>query len=162
GRSVAYVSQRMGRFDFFQKPVGGTTESILFESAEHPKYLDDLSFNGRFLLYHTPTVLYTVPLDGNHQPIALDKTPFKKGEARFSPDGQWVAYESSESTSTELYVASFPAFDNRRQLTAHGGIAPRWRSDGKELFYLTPDGKLMAVDVKTSPSMAFGLPHLLF
>src|SRR5439155_355918 len=88
----------------------------------------------------------------NHQPIALDKTPFKKGEARFSPDGQWVAYESSESTSTELYVASFPAFDNRRQLTAHGGIAPRWRSDGKELFYLTPDGKLMAADVTGSIS----------
>jgi Tol biopolymer transport system component len=162
GRSVAYVSQRMAKFDFFQKAVGGTTESILFESAEHPKYLDDLSPDGRFLLYNTTTILYAVPLDGDRQPVVLDQTPFKKGEARFSPDGKWVAYESNESGATELYVASFPKFDNRRQLTAHGGRSPRWRANGREVFYLTPDGRLMAVDVKTSPSITFGVPHVLF
>ena len=162
GRSVVYTSQRMGRFDFFQKAVGGTTESLLFESDDHPKYPDDFSSDGRFLLYHTQTVLYALPLTGDRKPIPLDQTPFKKGEARFSPDGRYVTYESNESGATQLYVASFPAFDDRRQLTAHGGAEPQWRSDGKELFYLTPDRKLMAVDVKTSPSLAFGVPHILF
>jgi Tol biopolymer transport system component len=160
GRSVVYTSQRMGRFDFFQKTVGGTTESNVFESEDRPKYSDDVSPDGRFLLYHTQTVLYALPLDGDRKPIALDRTPFKKGEARFSPDGRWVTYESSESGLTELYVASFPAFDQRWKLTAHGGAVPRWRSDGKELFYVSLDRKLMAVDVK--PSMEFGVPRLLF
>ena len=162
GRSVAYVSQRMGKFDFFQKAAGGMTESILFESGDHRKTLDDASRDGRFLIFHTETVLYALPLIGDRKPIALDRTPFRKAEARFSPDGRWVMYQSNESGASEVYVASFPAFDDRRQLTAHGGADPQWRSDGKELFYLTPDFKLMAMDVKTSPSMEFGVPHALF
>jgi eukaryotic-like serine/threonine-protein kinase len=161
GRSVMYMSQRMRKYDFFQKAVGGTTESIVFESADHPKWLDDLSRDGRFLLFHTETTLYALELTGDRKPVVLDRSPFKKDEARFSPDGRWVTYQSNETGATEVYVASFPSFDNRRRLTARGGAEPEWRSDGKELFYLT-DGSVMAVDVTPGPSMELGVPHRLF
>jgi eukaryotic-like serine/threonine-protein kinase len=162
GRSMVYASQRMGKYDFFQKTVRGTAESLLHESDGQPQYPDDLSRDSRFLLYHTETVMYALPLKGDRKPMTLDRTPFKKDQARFSPDGQWVTYESGESGTTEVYVASFPAFDNRRQLTARGGAQPQWRSDGRELFYLTLDGKLMAMSVKPGPSIEFGVPRMLF
>ena len=73
-----------------------------------------------------------------------------------------MAYNSDESGSTEVYVASFPAFENRRQVSLRGGGVPRWRADGKELFYMSPDGKLMSVPVKPGPTPDFGVPTMLF
>jgi eukaryotic-like serine/threonine-protein kinase len=163
GRSVVFGSQRTGKVDLFQKTVGGPAESILLKAGDDPIYPDDTSRDGRFLLYHTRTGLYALPLSqADRKPITLEQTSFRIDQARFSPDGRWVAFESDESGTKEIYVASFPAFDNRRQLTARGGAEPQWRSDEKELFYLTLDGKLMAIDVKIGSSIAFGAPHELF
>jgi len=78
------------------------------------------------------------------KPIPFLRTPFKKGFAQFSPDGRWVAYDSDESQRREIYVAQFPGAGGRRRISIAGGTHPRWRSDGKEIFYVAPDRRLMA------------------
>ncbi|MGH9495232.1 MAG: hypothetical protein ACRD3B_09560 [Candidatus Sulfotelmatobacter sp.] len=78
------------------------------------------------------------------------------------PDGRWVAYNSLESGRLEVYVAAFPSFPQKRQLSAGGGAQPQWRGDGKELYYLAPDRKLMAGDVRSGATLETGVPHALF
>ena len=78
--------------------------------------------------------------------MPLLTSEFDKDNPRVSPDGHWVAYNSIESGRWEVYVAAFPTFADKRQVSVNGGCQPLWRKDGKELFYLTLEGKLMAVD----------------
>jgi Tol biopolymer transport system component len=85
---------------------------------------------------------------------------------RFSPDGRWIAYGSSESGTWEVYVAPFPAFDHSRQVSLRGGVQPRWRGDSRELLYLDPEGQVMSVSVAAAPtpsgSIDAGAPVPLF
>jgi len=91
------------------------------------------------------------------------QTPFRQSQGQFSPDGHWVAYSSDAPGTTEIYVRSFPAGNGTFQISTAGGVQPRWRrKDGKELFYIAADGKLMAVDVKIGPKFEFGTPKALF
>ena len=82
--------------------------------------------------------------------------------AQFSPDGRWMAYASNETGSWEIYVSPFPSANGKWQVSSAGGQEPRWRQDGKELFYLSAEGKMMAVAVTTSPGFAAGSPVALF
>jgi hypothetical protein len=93
--------------------------------------------------------------------------PFVKGSGSvtngmISPDGKWVAYESDESGSWEIYVTTFPGAAGKWQVSRGGGNEPRWRSDGKEIFYLGPSGMLTAVPVSTLGTFASGSPVPLF
>jgi hypothetical protein len=83
-------------------------------------------------------------------------------QAQFSPDQKWVAFTSSESGRNEVYVRPFPDGDGKWQISSEGGTEPRWRGDAKELFYLTPDGTLMSVSVKTIPNFSAATPVTLF
>jgi hypothetical protein len=89
------------------------------------------------------------------------QTPFDETAPRFSPDGRFVAYTSNESGQFEVYVRDFPKGASRWQISTNGGFAPRWRRDGKEIFYVAK-GKLMAVPVTTQPAFAPGTPAPLF
>src|SRR5262249_32287255 len=80
------------------------------------------------------------------KPFPWWDTPFRKGLAKFSPDGRWVAYSSDESGRPEIYVARFPGPGGKRQISTSGGSFPRWRADGKEIFYVA-NGTLMAGEV---------------
>jgi len=82
--------------------------------------------------------------------------------AQFSPDGRWIAYGSNESGNMEIYVSPFPAMTSKWQVSSGGGQEPRWRDDGKELFYLAPDGTLMAVPATAGSSFEAGSPIALF
>jgi Tol biopolymer transport system component/predicted Ser/Thr protein kinase len=91
------------------------------------------------------------------------ETPFRTSECQFSPDSHWVAYTSNESGNRhEVYVQSFPVGAGEVRVSSEGGVQPRWRRDGKELFYVAADGKLMAVDVKTAPKFKHGTARSLF
>jgi eukaryotic-like serine/threonine-protein kinase len=79
-----------------------------------------------------------------------------------SPDGQWVAYHSHESGRWEVYIAAFPTFTERRQVSSAGGFDARWRNDGNELFYLSLDNTLMSLEVKRGPTLSTGVPRTLF
>ena len=88
-----------------------------------------------------------LPLTGG-QPFPFLTTPFNEQQGVFSPDGKWVAYQSDASGSVEVYVRPFPGPGGEAQVSAGGGHSPRWRADGKELYYVSPDLKLMAAKVR--------------
>ncbi|HEV2063749.1 MAG TPA: hypothetical protein VGS00_04285, partial [Thermoanaerobaculia bacterium] len=97
---------------------------------------------------------------GQSRPILETKS--NENGARLSPDGRWLAYFSDESGSEEVFIRSFPASSDRSQVSAGGGAQPRWRGDGKELFYVSPDGKIMSVEIRTEPKLQAQTPRALF
>src|SRR5258706_16447869 len=99
-----------------------------------------------------------LPLEGDRKPFPFLQTQFNESHARFSPDVKWIAYVSDESGRAEVYVQSFPASGGKWQISAGGGDQPQWRRDGKELFYLSPDRKIMAVQAETSTAFPGPMP----
>ena len=104
-------------------------------------------------------------MDGEKKPFVFLNTSFVESLGQFSPDGRWVAYQSDESGRFEIYVRPFPPQPGGewRQVSTAGGIAARWRPDGKELYYIAPDGKLMAAPITLKgTSLDPGAPEALF
>jgi Tol biopolymer transport system component len=141
-------------------------EALLFKAPDFIP-LDDWSRDGRFLFYEVvdwPTFHIDVWMrdleTGTSRPVLQDK--FTQMGARLSPDGRWLAHESDESGTREIFVRSFPEATERRQVSIRGGTQPRWRSDGRELFYVSADRKIMAVDVRTRPRFEADPPRALF
>jgi hypothetical protein len=161
GLTLAFWSDRNGRYGIYRRTLGTAADVLVHESST-PTYLGDWSQDGKFLLYHNVQAILALPLAGPRVPLRLIESPYMKDEPHFSPDGQWVAYNSNESGAPEVYVASFPAFDKRRQVSLGGGGVPWWRADGRELFYMSRDGKLMSVAVHPGPAPEFGVPTGLF
>jgi Tol biopolymer transport system component len=168
---IAFSSNRNGIFDLFLKSSSGTgAEDLLFESS-FPKVPTDWSFDDQFILYQygdaqTGWDLAAWPLKaerGNRKPIVVVRGPFQERGGQFSPDRKWVAYQSNETGPFEVYVQSFPGPGGKVRVSIAGGTDPRWHPNGRELFFLAPDGKLMAASVRTSGS-AFdpGTPTALF
>ena len=89
-------------------------------------------------------------------------TDFNESHGRFSPDGTWVAYDSDETGSLQIYVRSFPKPDVWRRVTTSGGIRPVWSRDGKELFYRDPRAHLMAIPIRTPQMLESGAPREVF
>jgi dipeptidyl aminopeptidase/acylaminoacyl peptidase len=149
-QTVAYEVAGGGVTKFLKRVVGSQTEERLFESPGAPRYLDDWSPDGRFMLFHAtePGQLFVLPVDGSSEPRLLLDSAEGIDQAHFSPDGAWIAYQITESNLPQVWVASFPAFDQRRRVSPAGGGQPVWARDGRELFYLTPTGALMAVPVE--------------
>lgn len=99
----------------------------------------------------------------DRQTAPLIQTPFIEQNGEVSPDGRWLAYESNESGQFQIYVRPFPDVDaGRWQISPWGGTRPLWARDGRELFYVTPTGTLMAVPVDTATSFSAGTPVRLF
>ncbi len=93
------------------------------------------------------TELFVLPLLGDRKPVPFPNAKFEYGFGQFSPDGRWVAYRSNESGRNEIYVAPFPGPGGKWQISTAGGDRPRWRRDGSEVFYLSPDNKMMSATV---------------
>ncbi|HKE22577.1 MAG TPA: hypothetical protein VKB88_09325 [Bryobacteraceae bacterium] len=139
-----------------------------------PKFLTDWSSDGRFVTYFTPWPQWThlnvfiADLSGGAQqtPRPFAPGPHSLYGAAFSPETsgppRWVAYASDESGRNEVYVENFPSGDLKRAVSTDGGHQPSWRRDGRELFYLSPDGTLMAAELKTGKTIEFGRPRRLF
>jgi eukaryotic-like serine/threonine-protein kinase len=95
-----------------------------------------------------------VPLEGDRKPIPVVKTQFQESTGAISPDGRWVAYSSNDSGRREIYVQAFPGAGGpkgRWQISKEGGYEVKWRGDGKELYYESTDGKMMAVAIQAGP-----------
>ncbi|MFY9530945.1 MAG: protein kinase, partial [Candidatus Acidiferrales bacterium] len=164
---IAYTSMRSGKYGIYQKASDGSgTEEALLEGMETPQYPDDWSPDGRVLAYetqlHVPSI-WMLPLGGDRKPFPFLQSQFAEVLARFSPDGKWVAYCSLESGRMEVYVRPFPGPGGKWQVSTEGGYLPRWRRDGKEIFYLSPDNKLMVAEVREGgSSFEVGKVHALF
>jgi len=161
GLSLTFWSDRNGKYGIYRRILGSAADIVVHESST-PTYLGDWSRDGKFLLYHNVQGILALPMVGPRQPLRLIESSYPKDEPHFSPDGHWIAYNSNESGSSEVYVASFPAADSQRQVSLGGGGVPWWRADGRELFYMSRDGKLMSVQVKLGPAAEFGVPTVLF
>ncbi len=127
----------------------------------------DWSSDGRFILYSddnpkTHNDLWLLPAQGERKPTPFLQTSFEESDARISPDGRSIAYVSDESGRSEVYVASFPTRAGRRRVSVEGGSQPRWRRDGRELFFLAADARLMAVAVRAGEPADLGAPVPLF
>src|SRR5262249_33235008 len=144
------------------------SEKVVFKSPEL-KVPTDWSRDGRFLLFNqldpkTSDDIWVMPLTGDAQPSKYLKTEFSESGGRFSPDGRFVAYESNASGSQEVYVRPFPDSNSGQWMVSRGGgVQPRWRGDGKELFYRNPNtNSLMSVDVTLNPTFNASVPRELF
>ncbi len=116
----------------------------------------------RSILYSDDGDLWIRSLDGDSQPRVLWKTKAWERASALSPDGRWVAYTSDKSGRPEIYVRAFPSGDAEHKVSVEGGMAARWRGDGKEIFFLSLDATLMAARVDTAPGFKAMLPESLF
>jgi Tol biopolymer transport system component len=167
GTRLFFSSSREGVMQLYQalSDRPGSEEPLLRSSAW--KMGGDLSPDGQFLIYETidPKTridLWLLPLSGDRRPQPFVVTPFGEYGAQFSPDGRWVAYVSNESGGSEISVQAFPGPGSKWQVSSEGGRMPRWREDGRELFYLGADGRLMVTEVRLSPSFESRVPTALF
>jgi Tol biopolymer transport system component len=175
GNRIIFRSGSGGALDLYQKLASGVKDEELLLKSTEMKYPTSWSRDGRFLLYTRQNPkrkfeLWVLPLEGDKKPSPFLQTEFDERDGQFSPDGHWVAYVSDESGHFEIYVRAFSpdsagavsVAGGKWLISTNGGTAPRWRGDGKELYYLTLDGKLMAVEVTTNPMFRPGTPRVLF
>ena len=174
GHELAFSSDRRvsGLYDVYRKAAGGGIEELLLASEDQSRTPQQWFRDGSILLNSWGgrvagghNFFYRLPLSGARKPMILrrgNKEYFQDDATVVSSDGRCAAYYSDESGRIEVYVASFPAFRDKRRVSAKGGGAPLWRKDGKELFYITLDGKFMSVDVKCGAKLETGVPKVLF
>jgi Tol biopolymer transport system component len=165
GSAIFYRCDRDGPPDIFQLSIGvpGSDKPLLqLPGVQQP---EDVTRDGRMLVYlqnlATTVGIRLLPLDGG-KPIAWPPSRFSQTNPRFSPDGRWIAYESDETGEPEVYVALAGSGGEKRRVSPGGGRLPRWRRDGKELFYVAPGGSVMAVAVAPGPRFEAGAPAALF
>ncbi len=176
GRKVVFSSARGGHFDLYQMNVNGEGGQQLLYASGEDKYASSWSSDGRFLLFDTEKRdgIWMLPLEGGRPrapvPFLQDVFAGKDGQRTgvFSPDSQWVAYVSSESGRPEVYVRRFPvplpgtSGGTKVLISRSGGMSPRWRADGKELFYRALNGELMSAAVTTDGVLQSATPKALF
>jgi serine/threonine protein kinase len=170
GRRVVFASLRNGAFDLFEKAASGAGDEQPLLVTGEPKTPMAWSSNGQFLLYgmqhpKTGADLWALSLAGDRKPFPVVQTPVDEMAGQFSPDARWVAYESNESRLVQIYVRPFPGPGSPRQMSTAGGRQPRWRPDGKELFYVAADARLMAVPIGVGAdpqTLEVGAPVPLF
>jgi Tol biopolymer transport system component len=162
----------------YRRALGGTmivTKKV--QGLEPPKQLFSVNFNddiiptswslddqqvlSTYQLANGGSDLVLVPVSGG-KAVPFVATKFAETNGQFSPDGKWVAYASNESGDWEIYVTNYPGGSGKWQVSRGGGTEPRWRGDGKEIFYLGPKGTLMAVPVVAAETFSTGAPTPLF
>ena len=170
GSQIVFFSNRKDSFPkLYRKASNGAGSDELLLDMQTQDRPDDWSPDGKFLVYEPNTsvnALWLLPLTGEHKPSVFlsGESGTYPTEARFSPDGKWLAYVEYGSGKRDVYITSFPGKTGKWQVSAAGGRYPRWRGDGKELFFLAKnDTTLMAVDVDLSGSAPrTGTPKELF
>jgi serine/threonine protein kinase len=161
GKQLVLSSNRSLDFRLYVKNADGSgTEQEIAEAGKSAFNSLDWSHDGKYILVRRSNELWYLTL-ADHTQKPLVQGWVVRG-AQFSPDDKWVAYTSNESGSTEIYVAPFPGGNGKWQVSHGGGTEPRWRKDGKELFFMSPDSKIMAVPVSSGASFESGSPVVLF
>jgi eukaryotic-like serine/threonine-protein kinase len=166
GSQVAFASNREGFWGIY-RVSGNGKEELLLKRDQHLLLTSDWSSDGNFIVYRrahekTGLDLELLPLFGDRQPRSYVATPFNESYGVVSPDGRWMAYQSNDSGRYEIYVQSFPEPGRKMPVSKGDGMLPRWRRDGKELYYVATNDKLMAVPVETGARFSAGAPVALF
>src|SRR5215469_15472356 len=174
GDRIAFNSNRDGGvFNLYQRTANVTGHDELLLATANTKGPTQWSRDGRFLIYSesdpkTKWDIWLLPMDhgAERKPIPFLRSQSNEFQGQVSPDGHWIAYTSDESSQNEVYVRAFPAAERQWKISIVGGEQPRWSGDGKELFFISPEGKMMAIAVKVvlgaSPTFEPSKPQLLF
>jgi hypothetical protein len=172
GSRIAFESLRNAAGAAFQKAVAGTAQEEVLETPPGVPALatavDDWSRDGRYVIEATGPIgktgadVWVLRLFGDRKLFPYLQSEFNEGLARVSPDGKWLAYTSDESKRPEVYVQSFPEHGGKWQVSTNGGSHSVWSRDGKELYFVSPDGKMMAVEVQGGTNFEAGIPKSLF
>jgi WD40 repeat protein len=161
-RSIAYQIYGREKTVLMVRRLDQPEARVLLDDG-YSNYPDDWSPDGKWILCRrTANIVFKIAPDGKSGPEMLLNGDHLLDQLKFSPDGRWIAYNSDESGRAEVYVARFPKMDDVRQVSRDGGCQPLWRKDGKELFYLDPDGKLFSVDFADGPESKPAAPRQLF
>jgi Tol biopolymer transport system component len=168
-RRLIFTSNRAGPWDLYEKEIDGTEpeRTVTNPQSAHHKWATHWSRDGRLAVYTTTGAetgwdLWILNLDDTAESRPFLQGPFDETQGVLSPNGQWLAYASNETGRLEVYVRSFPSAGDMKQISAEGGWDPKWSADGTEVFFLSLDGKLMAVNVKVGSDLSPGLPEALF
>lgn len=166
GNSIAYTSYPGG--GLYQRSLDQNASVTIWktESFAGP---EDWSKDGRWIVFSTidfktnKSDLWLLPMTGNdRKAIPWLQTRFSEAGGQISPDSKWIIYASDESGRFEIYLNSFPVFGQKIQISNAGGEQPRWRGDGKEVFYITPDRKVVSVELNYGETVEPGTPKILF
>ena len=160
GDRIAFSARRTGLLDLYRKATnGGGAEEELGKEVGNNRYVTSWSTDLNVLLYHTGRSrsetgndIWSLPMSGDPTPRPFLQTSANEQDGKFSPDGRWVAFTSDESGREEVYVVPFPGPGGRSLISTEGGTSPRWRQDGREIFYLKR-GTLMAAAVNGQGSV---------
>jgi Tol biopolymer transport system component len=163
---IVFASSRDGAYALYVTDANATGDEQLLFKSDRPIQPTDWSPDGKFVVYEdtgekTKRDVWLLPLTGEAKPIPLLGSEFNEQNAHFSPDGKWIAYCSDESGTPAIYVQPFPATGAKIRISADGARQPRWRKDGKELFYVSGT-TLMAVPINSGAEFQAGSPHAIF
>jgi serine/threonine protein kinase len=154
GKTIMFQSNMSGGIALYQMASDGSGGPALFYAEPSASLrVPRLSRDGRYLVFHkqstsgSPIEIWALPLFGDLKPFPVVQGHADSSVPDFSPDGKWLAYASLESGRNEIYVVPFGHPGAKHQVSADGGDLPRWRADGKELFFLSPDNKMMSAEV---------------
>jgi Tol biopolymer transport system component len=163
GRELLFASTRDGTARVYRKALEGDAPPSPLAEVSGAAYPECWSAPANAILYGQGQAIGILSPDGDAEPETIMKKDFQIDEPQISPDGRWLAFISQESGQWEVYVEPFREEGERVRVSTEGGGQPKWRGDGRELFYVSPDGRLMAVDVQTkSGRIEVGLPVALF
>jgi serine/threonine protein kinase len=168
GHRIVYYSNRKGKAGLYIQSLGDASGVELLDSPSWILRPTDWSKDGRYLLYsrndqQTGWDIWALPLFGDQKPFPVTARTFDERSGQFSPDGKWIVYQADDSGRFEIYVQPFPEKGERIPISTNGGAQPRWRSDGKELFYIALDGRMMAVTMRQNgASLEPSMPTPLF
>jgi Tol biopolymer transport system component len=165
---VLFASNRRRHLELYEMSASGTGEGDLVPVPDATMIVpENWASDGHYATYsavdaRTKFDIWLLPLTGDRKPVPLVRTKYNEAQSRVSYDGKLVAYTSDESGRFEVWVQTFPTPSSRWQVSTSGGADPHWRADGRELFYVSADRKMMAVPVTPGASPRFGVPTALF
>jgi len=171
GRRLAFASTSGAALrDLFTLSIDADMRRDLLLRDQTYKTPMDWSVDGSWLIYQYQPEgarqfrhLAAIRVDGDRTPVIVADGPFNQGDGHFSPDGRWVAFSSNETGRLEVYVQAFPSRSERTSISVEGGQWPTWRADGRELYFLAPNDRMMAVSMDLSGGrVVAGTPRALF
>jgi eukaryotic-like serine/threonine-protein kinase len=166
GKYIVYSSFPEG--GIYKKLANGTGKAELLTKLDAFGIPEDWSMDGRYISFSQldfkgyKSDVWILPMDGSRKPFPYLQTKYFENDSQIAPNGKWLAYASDESGRFEVYVQSFPSPGNKVQISTSGGVCSKWRKDGKELFYISPDKKIMSVTINDSPNFEPSVPKALF
>lgn len=170
GRRLLYSALRGAHANLYLKEASGTSPDQPLLKPGVDKYATDWSRDGRTILYHEQgpkgSDIWTLHMDDEKKSTPFAQTAFNEAQGQFSPDGRWVAYASDESGRFEIYIRPFPSGPGKWKISVNGGGLPRWHPDGKGIFFVGEEAKLLFTSLTLvsgpQPVVSAGVPKEMF